>query len=309
MTSKQRMATALNLGIPDRVPTFELEFQLSEELLGKPFLKEDDLKGLSEAEIDRRIAENAEFMIEVYDRLEHDAICIQYLNEQHTMQTIRRLHEFSGDRFMLLAHGDGTFAIPDGAGMLDFVYRIADDPQGVHDQAERMVRDAIAHDLRLLDAGLDGFILCSDYCFNKGPFLSPQMFSEFVTPYLARLIAAIREHGGYAIKHTDGNIMPILDQLVSTNPHALHSIDPMAGVDIREVKRLVGDRVALCGNVHCAAMQTGTEQDVIDSAEYCLTWAKPGGGYIYCTSNIPFKGLPLERYLLVLDVWKRMRDY
>lgn len=303
------MATALNLGIPDRVPTFELEFQLSEELLGKPFLTENDLKGLSEAEVDRRIAENAEFMIEVYDRLEHDAICIQYLNEQHTKQTIRRLHEFSGDRFMLLAHGDGTFAIPDGAGMLEFVYRIADDPQGVHDQAERMVRDAIAHDLRLLDAGLDGFILCSDYCFNKGPFLSPKMFGEFVTPYLARLIAAIREHGGYAIKHTDGNIMPILDQLVSTNPHALHSIDPMAGVDIREVKRLVGDKVALCGNVHCAAMQTGTEQDVIDSAEYCLTWAKPGGGYVYCTSNIPFKGLPLERYLLVLDVWKRMRDY
>lgn len=309
MTSKQRMATALNLGIPDRVPTFELEFQLSEELLGKPFLTENDLKGLSEAEVDRRIAENAEFMIEVYDRLEHDAICIQYLNEQHTKQTIRRLHEFSGDRFMLLAHGDGTFAIPDGAGMLEFVYRIADDPQGVHDQAERMVRDVIAHDLRLLDAGLDGFILCSDYCFNKGPFLSPKMFGEFVTPYLARLIAAIREHGGYAIKHTDGNIMPILDQLVSTNPHALHSIDPMAGVDIREVKRLVGDKVALCGNVHCAAMQTGTEQDVIDSAEYCLTWAKPGGGYVYCTSNIPFKGLPLERYLLVLDVWKRMRDY
>ena len=303
------MATALNLGIPDRVPTFELEFQLSEELLGKPFLTENDLKGLSEAEVDRRIAENAEFMIEVYDRLEHDAICIQYLNEQHTKQTIRRLHKFSGDRFMLLAHGDGTFAIPDGAGMLEFVYRIADDPQGVHDQAERMVRDAIAHDLRLLDAGLDGFILCSDYCFNKGPFLSPKMFGEFVTPYLARLIAAIREHGGYAIKHTDGNIMPILDQLVSTNPHALHSIDPMAGVDIREVKRLVGDKVALCGNVHCAAMQTGTEQDVIDSAEYCLTWAKPGGGYVYCTSNIPFKGLPLERYLLVLDVWKRMRDY
>ena len=139
--------------------------------------------------------------------------------------------------------------------------------------------------------------------------LSPRMFAEFVTPYLARLIETIRNHGGYAIKHTDGNIMPILDQLVSTRPHALHSIDPMAGVDIREVKRLVGDKVALCGNVHCAAMQTGTDEEVIASAEYCLTYAKPGGGYVFCTSNIPFKGLPLERYLMVLDVWKRMRDY
>ena len=103
--------------------------------------------------------------------------------------------------------------------------------------------------------------------------------------------------------------MPILDQLVAAHPHALHSIDPMAGVDIKEVKRLVGDKVALCGNVHCAAMQTGTDEEVIASAEYCLTYAKPGGGYVFCTSNIPFKGLPLERYLMVLDVWKRMRDY
>ncbi|HIS99167.1 MAG TPA: hypothetical protein IAA59_02925 [Candidatus Faecaligallichristensenella faecipullorum] len=309
MTSKERMATALKLGIPDRVPTFELEFQLSEELMGKSFLTEHELEGLSASEVDRKIAENAQFMIQVYDRLEHDAICIQYLNEEHTIQTIRRLHEYSGDRFMLLAHGDGTFAIPDGDGMLDFAYRIADDPESVHEQAEQMVRHAMEHDLRLLDAGLDGFILCSDYCFNKGPFLSPRMFAEFVTPYLARLIEAIRDHGGYAIKHTDGNIMPILDQLVSTRSHALHSIDPMAGVDIREVKRLVGDKVALCGNVHCAAMQTGTDEEVISSAEYCLTYAKPGGGYVFCTSNIPFKGLPLERYLMVLDVWKRMRDY
>ena len=309
MTSKERMATALKLGIPDRVPTFELEYQLSEELMGKSFLTEHELEGLSASEVDRKIAENAQFMIQVYDRLEHDAICIQYLNEEHTIQTIRRLHEYSGDRFMLLAHGDGTFAIPDGDGMLDFAYRIADDPESVHEQAEQMVRHAMEHDLRLLDAGLDGFILCSDYCFNKGPFLSPRMFAEFVTPYLARLIETIRNHGGYAIKHTDGNIMPILDQLVSTRPHALHSIDPMAGVDIREVKRLVGDKVALCGNVHCAAMQTGTDEEVIASAEYCLTYAKPGGGYVFCTSNIPFKGLPLERYLMVLDVWKRMRDY
>ena len=103
--------------------------------------------------------------------------------------------------------------------------------------------------------------------------------------------------------------MPILDQLVECGPHALHSIDPMAGVDIREVKRLVGDKVCLCGNVHCAAMQTGTEEDVIASAEYCLTYGKPHGGYIFCTSNVPFKGMPPERYRLILDVWKRMRDY
>ena len=109
MTSKQRMIEALNRRVPDRVPTFELEFQLSHELLGRDMLRESDLKGLSPNEIERRIAENAELLVEVYDRLEHDAICIQYLSAEHTAETVRRIRQLVGDRFMLLCHGDGTF--------------------------------------------------------------------------------------------------------------------------------------------------------------------------------------------------------
>ena len=92
------------------------------------------------------------------------------------------------------------------------------------------------------------------------------MFGEFIQPYLDQIIAEARKDGLYTIKHTDGNIMPILDQIVDCKPHAIHSLDPMAGVDIKEVKQLVGDKVCLCGNVHCAALQTGTEQEVIESA-------------------------------------------
>lgn len=42
----------------------------------------------------------------------------------------------------------------------------------------------------------------------------------------------------------------------------------MAGVDIAEVKRLYGNKVALCGNVHCAAMQTGTPEQVNVPADF-----------------------------------------
>lgn len=309
MTSKERMICALNLGVPDRVPTFELEFQLEQELMGKRFLREDDLKGLSPREIEIKLNENAEYIVSVYDRLEHDAICLHYLSSAHIDTTAQLIRKLTGERFMLLCHGDGTYAIPDGDGMVNFAYACADDPESVEREAERMCKEAIDNNRRRIDAGFDGFILCSDYCFNKGPFLSPAMTARFITPYLARIIADIRQNGAYAIKHTDGNIMPILDQLISARPHALHSIDPMAGVDIKLVKQLTRGKLALCGNVHCAAMQTGTEQDVIDSCEYCLEYGKPDGGYIYCTSNIPFKGLPLERYLLVLDIWKKRRDY
>ena len=115
--------------------------------------------------------------------------------------------------------------------------------------------------------------------------------------------------GFYVIKHTDGNIMPILDQLVGARPHALHSLDPQARVDIAEVKRLVGDKVCLIGNVNCGLLDTGTDAECIESVRYCLRHGMPGGGYIFSTSNCIYTGLRLSRYELILDVWRKEGNY
>ena len=308
MTHYERMKAALLHQIPDRVPTLELEFQLAPEFMGKDFLGYDDVKNLSPKEAEKAIAENAEYMIQVYEALEYDAFNIGYLGP-YTAENVKRLRQAGGDKFMMFAHGDGTFAIPDGDTMMDFAIRIAEDPESVDEEAERMCRNAIENNRRTMDMGVDCFILCSDYCFNNGPFFSPKMFRRFVTPYLTRIIEDIRAMGGWAIKHTDGDIMPIIDQMVEARPHAIHSLDPMAGVDIKTVKELYGDKVALCGNVNCALLQTGTEEEIRESARYALKYGKPGGGYVYCTSNVPFRGLPLERYMICLEEWKKARDY
>ncbi len=309
MTHRERAIMALTLQQPDYVPTFELEYQLADKVFGKDFLAEDQLKGLSPKETEKAIKENAEYMIHVYTELGYSILPLHYLSEEHMKETARYINQVTNNEFLLTAHGDGTFGIPDGDGVLDFVYRIADDPDSVKEEARKMADNAIEHNKRLREAGIDSFILCSDYCFNNGPFLSPDMFREFVQPYLAEIIASIRADGAYAIKHTDGNIMPILDQLVECNPHALHSLDPMAGVDIKVIKERVGDKVALCGNVHCAHLQTGTDEQVLESCRYAMENGKPGGGYIFCTSNVPFRGMPVERYQMVLDFWRANRNY
>jgi uroporphyrinogen decarboxylase len=185
-----------------------------------------------------------------------------------------------------------------------------DDPEGLKRAAAASVDRALARAERLAQhGGLDGFALCSDYCFNTGPFLSPARFSEFITPYLARLTQGYRDLGFYVIKHTDGNIMPILDQLIETHPHALHSLDPQGGVDIAEVKRICGDEICLIGNVNCGLMDTGTEDEVIASARYALRHGMPGGRYIFSTSNCVYTGMQLDRYQLILDVWRREGNY
>lgn len=324
MTPKERAVAALNLKIPDRVPTFELEFQLEEEMFGRRFytgdLSVENLAKMSKKEKEEKIFNLAEYVVHVYSSLEYSIIPGLYLGDtsgfwdkgivpEETKFFIKCLREIVGDTYMIHYHGDGTFAIPDGNDMYEFAYAIADDPDDLKNRATAMADAAIERNKRLADAGADCSILCSDYCYNSGPFISPEMFGEFIQPYLYKIIDEAKKAGLYTIKHTDGNIMPILNQLADCKPHALHSIDPMAGVDIKEVKRLVGDKLCLCGNVHCAALQTGTDEEVTASAEYCLTHAKPGGGYIFCTSNVPFKGMPVERYRMILDIWKRMRNY
>jgi uroporphyrinogen decarboxylase len=250
-------------------------------------------------------------------RYGHDAIFLHPNpgSEEEVMRLIDVVREKTGDRYFLMMHGDATYSIPDGDSMAEFAYRLVDEPDKVKAEADAMVDSALERAEHLAaqrdrrGLGLDGFALCADYCLNTGPFLSPRRFAEFVTPYLARLIQGYREMGFYTIKHTDGNIMPIVDQLVQCNPHALHSLDPQAGVDIAEIKRCYGDRVCLIGNVNCGRLDTGTDEEVIASARYALQNGMPGGGYIFSTSNCIYTGMRLARYELMLDVWRTEGNY
>jgi len=224
-------------------------------------------------------ANMGDLYIATAERFEHSAIFL-HTNPgilEETIRMIDYLRDKTGDRYFITRHGDVTLGIPDGNTMAEFCYRMVDEPNKLKAEAQANV-DAMLRKAEILakHGGLDGFALCTDYCFNTGPFLSPAQFSEFVTPYLAQLIQGYRDMGFYTIKHTDGNIMPILDQLIQTHPHALHSLDPQAGVDIAEVKRLYGDQVCLIGNVNCGLMDTGTDEEVIESARYALRHGMPG---------------------------------
>ncbi len=316
MQPRERFIAALERRpLTGLVPHFELVFFLTMEALGKvhPSHRSYSQWGqMEEQERELHRHDMADIYIATAERYEHSAIFI-HPNPDSVDETIRMidiLREKTGDRYFILRHGDATFSIPDGTQMFSFAERLADDPDGLKREAQQRVDAAIRHAERYArHAGLDGFALCADYCFNTGPFLSPRHFAEFITPYLAQITKAYRDLGFYVIKHTDGNIMPIIDQLVSTGPHALHSLDPQANVDIAEVKRRYGDQLCLIGNVNCAMLDTGTSEEIAESVRYALRSAMPGGGYIFSTSNCIYTGMPLASYEIMLDIWRREGVY
>ena len=72
---------------------------------------------------------------------------------------------------------------------------------------------------------------------------------------------------------------------------------------------MVGDNVCLAGNVDCALLVRHDAQKVRESALYCLKHGKPGGGYIFASSNSIFTPMRLEDYLLMLEMRKEYGRY
>lgn len=316
MTPRQRFIAALERRpLTGRVPHFELVFFLTMEAFGKvhpSHRRYDQWDQMSDTERQLHRKDMADIYIRTAERYEHDAIFLHPNPDtlDETLRLIDLIRERTGDRYFLMMHGDATYSIPSGSEMETWCAWLYENTSEAKTEAGRRV-DAMLEKVEALrrHGGLDGFALCADYCFNSGPFLPPAMFGEVVTPYLKRLIAGMRKAGFYVIKHTDGNIMPILEDLLSAEPHALHSLDPQGGVDIAEIKRLAGHRVALIGNVNCGLLDSGTDEEVIESVRYALRHGMPGGGYIFSTSNCIYTGMPLARYDLMLDIWRREGNY
>ena len=318
MTKREKMIRALNCQpVTGHVPHFELVYFLTMEKFGRVHPSQrhyGQWDQMSEKERNLHRRDVADLYIQTAKAYDHSAIFVNpppVERPEENMRQFELIREMSGEEYLLMIHGDATFSIPDGNHMYDFAYRLVDDPEGVKRDAQKMVDNALRRGEVFARHGLlDCMALCSDYCFNTNPFMSPSQFAEFVTPYLDRLIRGYREMGFYVIKHTDGNIMPILDQLLDCRPHALHSIDPQAKVDLAEVKKRANAKnVAVIGNVHCGLLETGTDEEVAADVRRALREGMEGWGYIFSTSNCVYTGMPLERYELMWDIWKKEGIY
>ncbi len=299
-----------------RVPHFELAFFLTMEAFGRLHPSQrrfDQWLQMSESERDLHRRDQADLYVQTLRRYDLSGTIFTEPGEwtdDDLRVSLEHVRHLDRDEHAIGLHGDATYNVPDGEHMMEFVMNLADRPQKMKDRAQQRVDDALRRAGQMKTWGtVDVFVLCADYCFNQGPFLSPAMFNEFVTPYLAQLTRGYKELGFYVIKHTDGNIMPILDALLEGEPHALHSLDPQGQVDLAEIKQKVGDRVCLIGNVNCATLQTGTDEEVVADARRALRDGMPGGGYVFGTSNCIYTGMDLARYELMLDVWRKEGNY
>jgi hypothetical protein len=129
--------------------------------------------------------------------------------------------------------------------------------------------------------GFDVFVTTDDMAFKSGPFFSPQVFRELVLPRYRRLAEVVTIPW---VVHTDGNIMPFLDDLLSLGIAGLHPNEKGA-MDIRYMKARYGRRLCLLGNVDLNILGLGTPQEVEEEVRSLIRDVGPGGGYIITSGN------------------------
>jgi uroporphyrinogen decarboxylase len=339
MTSLERVLTALNRQEPDRVPTFEWDidqtviealcpgcdlFEFIEQMdldgvvVGPDYRSEDLGNGLYRDEwgvVRQKGKESYAIPIEQRAPLRSARDFWRYVPPDplhpYRFDTLNRaVGRFKGSKAIIIKLRDGFSTPRDLLGYTAFLLKTLDAPKLV----KELVEIAIEHNSSLareaIRIGADIVVTGDDYADIKGPLTSPRSFENLFLPALARMADTVHQAGARYIKHTDGNIRPLLGMLVEAGIDCLDPIDPLAGMDLQNIKACYGAHIALKGNIDCAGLLSfRTAQEVELAVKQCIREAAPGGGYILSSSNSIHSGVKPLNYRTMLDTLRACGSY
>lgn len=152
---------------------------------------------------------------------------------------------------------------------------------------------------KYIRAGAHGIIISDDLAYNSGPFFSPDLFRQWLKPSLREEIKSIKEFADVPIFfHSDGNINPILDDIVDLGIDGIHPLEKHAGMDIFSVKKRYGSKICLMGNVDTNhTLPFGTPEDVEKEVYELIENLSFDGGFILRASNLLTSDIPVVNVL------------
>jgi len=190
----------------------------------------------------------------------------------------------------------------------NFIRWLYEKPNFIRRVIERIADFNMAMIEQAADAKVDLIISGGDYSEKRGPLVPVRFFKDVVLPNLRRQVEAAHKAALKFIKHSDGNLNPILDDLANI-VDGLHSLDPTAGMNIGDVKLRYGDRLVLMGNVTVDNLCRKMKEEIVEETKECLRQAAPGGGYILSSSNSWYTDAKLENCLAMVHAGRKYGAY
>ncbi len=174
----------------------------------------------------------------------------------------------------------------------------------------RVVTDYIIEVVeKAADLGANVIALDGDLAFSDTTLMSPAQYEKFILPFQKDIVKAAHNRGLKIIKHSDGDMWPIMDGTVEAGFDGFHPLQPQC-MDIGEFKKKYGKKLCMLGNIDCTyLLPFGTEDEVEQTVKETIAAAAPGGGYIISSSNSIHPGCKPENYLAMVRAARKYGAY
>ena len=183
------------------------------------------------------------------------------------------------------------------------------DPPLVHDLARIATDYYVAAVALAKQAGADIIIMNGDLSGEETTIMSPDNYREYIKPYHAEIVEHVHNQGLLIVKHTDGNMWPILDDFLEVGFDGLHPIQPQC-MDIGETKQYVAGKACIVGNIDCRNLLVfGNEEEADQAVKETIEVAALGGGYIVSSSNSIHPGVKPENYIAMVNAVHKYGSY
>jgi len=223
-------------------------------------------------------------------------------------ENVRYCKEKLGDKFLI---GRFPALFPHGMSWYTkFVLMFYDAPEMVQRLFDVFLKRALKYVEAFADSGMDAIYVAGDWADNRGTMVSPALIKQYMMPQVREICNAAHKRGVNVIKHTDGNIMPIADDFFDMGIDAYQSIDPGAGMKLKVVKDLYGERITFFGNVDCRrTLVFGSKDEIASEVRQCIKDGAAGGGYVLTSSNTITAMIPADNFLYMIEAARKYGKY
>ncbi len=161
-----------------------------------------------------------------------------------------------------------------------------------------------------IDLGVDVIWVPDDLAMVDGPFLSPSTFHKYIFPRMKEMISTFKKRGVKVLMHTDGNIMPVIEDIIWIGMDGVHPVERAAGMSLETMKEKYYGKLALVGNVNAkTVLQNGPFDMIKNQVLECLRTAAPGGGYLLASDHSIHEGIPSANAKFMFKIAKSFGKY
>lgn len=183
-------------------------------------------------------------------------------------------------------------------------------PELMHD-IMNTIRDTSVKVLERVTAKIqiDQLYVHEDMAGKGGPLIGPKQVTEFVAPYYQACWDLVSSRGTRLFNQdSDGDMMPVMDAFLACGVNVMHPFEPAAGMDIVEVRKKYGSRVAMIGGIDKHVLRK-TKEDIRRELEYKMQpMMQAAGGMIFGLDHRIPNGTPLENYRYYVKLGREILD-